>query len=230
MDLDRRADAFAVPVEHVAHSNPYRAYVTAIEGCNHVYSFCVVPRTRGPEACRPADDIVAEVRSLVARGVPEVMLLGQTVNAYRHGGLDFADLLARVEDEVPGLVRLRFTTSHPSHMTADMARRLGRLRRLCPYIHLPVQSGSDAVLESMRRAGVRAQTADPAPATATTTITDHRADGKLRVRNIEISDLGHAWTGGPGGHPYCERRGAPLTALCGQFLRDVGMIRNSFTR
>jgi tRNA-2-methylthio-N6-dimethylallyladenosine synthase len=151
VDLDRRADSFAVPFESVSHSNPYRAYVTVIEGCNHVCSFCVVPRTRGPEVCRPPDDVVAEVAALVARGVPEVMLLGQTVNAYAHDGLDFAELLARVEASVPGLRRLRFTTSHPSHMTADLARRLGRLRRLCPYIHLPVQSGSDRVLESMRR-------------------------------------------------------------------------------
>ena len=151
VDLDRRADSFAVPFESVAHSNPYRAYVTVIEGCNHVCSFCVVPRTRGPEACRPAEDVIAEVRSLVARGVPEVMLLGQTVNAYQHGGVDFAELLARVEASAPGLQRLRFTTSHPSHMTAEMARRMGRLHRLCPYIHLPVQSGSDRILESMRR-------------------------------------------------------------------------------
>jgi tRNA-2-methylthio-N6-dimethylallyladenosine synthase len=151
VDLDRRADSFTVPFENVAHSNPYRAYVTVIEGCNHVCSFCVVPRTRGPEACRPADDVIAEVRALVARGVPEVMLLGQTVNAYEHGGVDFADLLLRVETSVPGLQRLRFTTSHPSHMTAEMARRLGQLRLTCPYIHLPVQSGSDRILDSMRR-------------------------------------------------------------------------------
>jgi tRNA-2-methylthio-N6-dimethylallyladenosine synthase len=74
-----------------------RAYVTAIEGCNHVCSFCVVPRTRGAEVCRDPDAIAQEVRSLVGRGYPEVMLLGQTVNAYRYGGLDFADLLARVD-------------------------------------------------------------------------------------------------------------------------------------
>jgi poly(hydroxyalkanoate) depolymerase family esterase len=85
-------------------------------------------------------------------------------------------------------------------------------------------------LESIRRAGVRAESAGSAPETANAMVTDHRADGKLRVRNIEIRELGHAWTGGPGGHPYCERRGAPLTAMCGQFLRDVGMIGNSFTR
>lgn len=156
VDLDRRADAFSVPSSLVAHSNPYRAYVTAIEGCNHVCSFCVVPRTRGPEMCRPAAHIVEEVMTLVERGVPEVMLLGQTVNAYERDGLDFADLLAKVA-VVPGLKRLRFTTSHPAHMTAAMARKLGRIPRLCPYVHLPVQSGSDRILAAMRRGYDRAQ-------------------------------------------------------------------------
>jgi len=154
--LDRRADSFDVPDERVAHSSAVRAYVTAIEGCNHVCSFCVVPRTRGPEVCRDPDAIVAEVRSLVARGYPEVMLLGQTVNAYRHGALDFAALLERV-DGVDGLVRLRFTTSHPEHVDERMARALRDLPRVCPYLHLPVQSGSDRVLESMRRGYTRPQ-------------------------------------------------------------------------
>lgn len=158
-DLDRRADAFAIPDAAVAHSNPYRAYVTIMEGCNHVCSFCVVPRTRGPEACRPARDVVAEVTALAGRGVPEVMLLGQTVNAYAHEGVGFADLLERAA-AVPGLERLRFTTSHPSHMTPETARRLGRIPKLCPYIHLPVQSGSDRILASMRRGYSHAQYLD----------------------------------------------------------------------
>jgi len=159
IDLDRRADSFDVPLEAVAHSSAVRAYVTAIEGCNHVCSFCVVPRTRGPEVCRDPDAIVAEVRSLVARGYPEVMLLGQTVNAYRHRDVDFASLLARV-DAVEGLVRLRFTTSHPEHVDVRMARALRDLPRVCPYLHLPVQSGSDRVLAAMRRGYTRAQYRD----------------------------------------------------------------------
>ena len=150
VDLDRRADAFRVPDAAVAHSSPVRAYVTAIEGCNHVCSFCVVPRTRGPEANRPPDAIVREVEGLVERGYPEVMLLGQTVNAYRFGDVDFPGLLARV-NAVAGLRRLRFTTSHPEHVTARLADALRDLDRVCPYLHLPVQSGSDRVLESMRR-------------------------------------------------------------------------------
>jgi tRNA-2-methylthio-N6-dimethylallyladenosine synthase len=149
-DLDRRADSFAVPVSSVAHSSTVRAYVTVMEGCNHVCSFCVVPRTRGTEVCRPAADVVAEVESLVARGYREVMLLGQTVNAYEHDGADFAELLRRV-DAVDGLLRLRFTTSHPEHVSARLADALRDLARVCPYLHLPVQSGSDRILAAMRR-------------------------------------------------------------------------------
>ncbi len=150
IDLDRRADAFVIPEEVTAHGNPVRAFVTAMEGCNHVCSFCVVPRTRGPEVNRPAEDIVREVEALVARGFSEVMLLGQTVNAYRHGDTDFAGLLSRVDD-VEGLRRLRFTTSHPEHVDAGMARALRDLPRVCPYLHLPFQSGADRILASMRR-------------------------------------------------------------------------------
>ncbi len=153
VDLDRRADTFAVPDAVVAHSSPVRAYVTAVEGCNHVCSFCVVPRTRGPEVNRAPERIVAEVESLVARGYAEVMLLGQTVNAYRHRELDFAGLLESVSG-VRGLRRLRFTTSHPEHVSARMAEALC-LPKICPYLHLPVQSGSDRVLASMRRGYTR---------------------------------------------------------------------------
>jgi tRNA-2-methylthio-N6-dimethylallyladenosine synthase len=159
VDLDRKADSFTVPDAAVAHTSAVRAYVTAIEGCNHVCSFCVVPRTRGPEQCRPADDVVREVRSLVDRGYPEVMLLGQTINAYRHQGVGFADLLQRVHD-VPGLRRLRFTTSHPEHVDRRMAEAFRSLPKLCPYLHLPVQSGSDRILESMRRGYTRAEYLD----------------------------------------------------------------------
>lgn len=150
LELDRKADRFAVPDEQVVHGNPVRAYVTAMEGCNHVCSFCVVPRTRGPEVCRPAAAIVAEVESLVARGFPEVMLLGQTVNAYQQADVDFVGLLERVA-AVPGLQRLRFTTSHPEHVDQRLAGAWARLDKVCPYLHLPVQSGSDRLLASMRR-------------------------------------------------------------------------------
>jgi tRNA-2-methylthio-N6-dimethylallyladenosine synthase len=156
VDLDRGADSFKVPPSAVAHSSPVRAYVTVMEGCNHVCSFCVVPRTRGPEVCRAPREVVAEVESLVAKDYPEVMLLGQTVNAYRHEGVDFPELLARVH-AVPDLKRLRFTTSHPEHVTPRLADALRDLPRVCPYLHLPVQSGSDRILGSMRRGYTRRQ-------------------------------------------------------------------------
>jgi tRNA-2-methylthio-N6-dimethylallyladenosine synthase len=159
VDLDRRADSFAVPAGAVAHTSRVRAYVTVMEGCNHVCSFCVVPRTRGTEACRAPEEVLAEVESLVARGYREVMLLGQTVNAYAYEGVDFADLLRRV-DAVPGLERLRFTTSHPEHVTTRLADAMRDLPRVCPYLHLPVQSGSDRILASMRRGYTRGQYLD----------------------------------------------------------------------
>jgi tRNA-2-methylthio-N6-dimethylallyladenosine synthase len=149
VDLERRADPFEVPDPLVAHSNPVRAYVTVMEGCDHVCSFCVVPRTRGPEVCRAPSAIMREVQSLVQRGYTEIMLLGQTVNAYAFDGLDFAGLLAEI-GATPGLHRLRFTTSHPEHVTARFAEALA-LPNVCPHLHLPVQSGSDRILASMRR-------------------------------------------------------------------------------
>jgi tRNA-2-methylthio-N6-dimethylallyladenosine synthase len=159
IDLDRKADPFAIPADLVERQNPVRAYVTAMEGCNHVCSFCVVPRTRGPEVNRPVEAIVREAESVVARGYREVMLLGQTVNAYRDGGTDFAGLLERVH-EVPRLERLRFTTSHPEHVDERMANALRDLPRLCPYLHLPFQSGSDRILGSMRRGYTRPEYLD----------------------------------------------------------------------
>jgi tRNA-2-methylthio-N6-dimethylallyladenosine synthase len=155
--IDTKADAFSIPFEQVAHSSPTRAYVTIVEGCNHVCSFCVVPRTRGREVCRSPESIVAEVRSLLDRGYHEVMLLGQTVNAYEHGDVDFPDLLRLVHDADDRLWRLRFTTSHPEHVDERFARCFADLPRLAPYLHLPSQSGSDRILNEMRRGYTRAE-------------------------------------------------------------------------
>jgi tRNA-2-methylthio-N6-dimethylallyladenosine synthase len=103
--------------------------------------------------------VVAEVRSLADRGYPEVMLLGQTVDAYRCGRVDFAGLLERVH-EVEGLRRLRFTTSHPEHVSQRLAAAMRGLPKVCPYLHLPLQSGSDRILDSMRRGYTRAEYLD----------------------------------------------------------------------
>jgi tRNA-2-methylthio-N6-dimethylallyladenosine synthase len=158
-DLDR----FDLPVRHPSLSGetPGRAFVTVMEGCDMFCAFCIVPRTRGREISRPAAAIVQEVETLAAQGVVEVTLLGQTVNAYgrhdvRRGRLDaagtmpFASLLRRL-DAVPGLRRIRYTSSHPIFFDDELIAAHAELDTLCPHVHLPVQSGSDAVLERMRR-------------------------------------------------------------------------------
>jgi len=158
--VDTRADAFSIPTEIVAHSSRTRAYITVVEGCNHVCSFCVVPKTRGKEVCRSPESIIDEVRSLLDRGYNEVMLLGQTVNAYRFGDVDFPELLRRVHDLDSRLWRLRFTTSHPAHVDENFARCFAELPRLAPYLHLPVQSGADSILADMRRGYTAAEYLD----------------------------------------------------------------------
>jgi tRNA-2-methylthio-N6-dimethylallyladenosine synthase len=125
-----------------------------MEGCSKYCSFCVVPYTRGPEVSRPFDDIVAEVAALAARGVKEVTLLGQNVNAWR-GEIeatpqDFAELLFYV-NEIPGIERIRYTTSHPREFTQRLIDAHAALPALAPHVHLPVQSGSDRVLAAMKR-------------------------------------------------------------------------------
>jgi tRNA-2-methylthio-N6-dimethylallyladenosine synthase len=130
------------------------ALVSVMEGCSRFCSFCVVPYTRGREVSRPAEDVLAEVRHLAQRGVREITLLGQNVNAYR-GTLDgrrvdLAKLLHCVA-AVPGLERLRFTTSHPMEFSANLIDAFAGLPQLVNHMHLPVQSGSDRILALMRR-------------------------------------------------------------------------------
>ncbi len=143
--------------ELTRRDNPFRAYITIIEGCDKRCSFCVVPTTRGPERSRPSDRVLAECRRLASEGFTEIQLLGQTVNSYRdpsQSHLTFAELLARVA-EVQGLRRVRFTTSHPRDFTPEIVRAIDAHPVLCNHIHLPVQCGSDAVLERMRRTYTR---------------------------------------------------------------------------
>jgi tRNA-2-methylthio-N6-dimethylallyladenosine synthase len=137
----------------VKHSDPVRAWVTIIEGCNEFCSFCVVPYTRGHERMRPVADILTEVRQAVAAGRSEVQLLGQIVNHYQapdDSSCDFAALLERVSD-VPGVVRVRFASPHPRHVTDRLIRVLRDVPAVCKHLHLPVQSGSDRILTAMRR-------------------------------------------------------------------------------
>ena len=130
------------------------AFLTVQEGCDKFCAFCVVPYTRGSEVSRPAARILAEARDLVARGVREITLLGQNVNAYHGAGPDGDWGLARLLRElarIEGLVRLRYTTSHPNDMDDDLIAAHGDLPALMPYLHLPVQSGSDRILKAMNR-------------------------------------------------------------------------------
>jgi tRNA-2-methylthio-N6-dimethylallyladenosine synthase len=130
------------------------AFVSIMEGCSKYCSFCVVPYTRGEEVSRPFDDVVAEVAGLAAQGVKEVTLLGQNVNAWRaeiaEAPADFAELLYYLE-EIPGLERIRYTTSHPREFTQRLIDAHRDLDKLAPHVHLPVQSGSDRVLAAMKR-------------------------------------------------------------------------------
>ena len=139
----------------------HRAFVTVMEGCDMFCSFCIVPSTRGREISRVATAIEAEVLSLAEQGIREVTLLGQTVNAYgRHdvrrgqaaavGTMPFAELLARL-DAIPGIERIRYTSPHPLFYDDELIRAHGELASLCPHVHLPVQSGSDRILELMKR-------------------------------------------------------------------------------
>jgi len=157
-DLDRLAIGRPPAGEWPGH-----AYVVAMRGCDNFCAYCVVPYVRGPERSRAPDDILAEVRRLVDGGVREVTLLGQAVNRYRavSGGrpYDLADLLAAVAD-VPGLVRLRFVTSHPGAMTPHLAQAFRDVPRVCPHLHMPAQAGSDAVLARMNRGYTAAEYAD----------------------------------------------------------------------
>jgi len=132
------------------------AFVSIMEGCSKYCSFCVVPYTRGEEVSRAFDDVLTEVADLADHGVKEIALLGQNVNAYRgalNGSGEVADLAALLEylAEVPGLERIRYTTSHPKEMTPRLIEAYGRLPKLVSALHLPVQSGSDRVLAAMKR-------------------------------------------------------------------------------
>ncbi len=144
---ERNYDAFAIDRAH-----PTKAWVTIIEGCNKNCTFCIVPTTRGREVSRPFDDVLHEVRVAVESGRVEVELLGQTVNAYRCPvtGNDFGMLLAAVA-EIPGVVRLRFTTSHPAAVNESMIVAMRDHENISRYLHLPVQSGSSRVLRRMKR-------------------------------------------------------------------------------
>jgi len=127
-----------------------RAWITIMRGCDKFCTFCIVPYVRGRERSVPSDAVLRQVREVVTQGHREVVFLGQTVNAYRDGATDFGDLL-RAADRTQGLARTRFTSPHPSDMSDSAIDAMATCRTVCPQLHLPVQSGSTAVLEQMER-------------------------------------------------------------------------------
>ncbi len=143
--------------EITRRDNPIRAYITIIEGCDYACSYCVVPHTRGPERSRPSDAVLDEARRLADAGYTEIQLLGQTVNSYRDPSprrWNFVDLLRAVA-EVPGIRRVRFTTSHPNDFTHEIVEAVDEIPALCDHFHLPVQSGSTRILRAMLRTYTR---------------------------------------------------------------------------
>ena len=156
LDLDTEE---TFETEITRRDNPFRAYLTIIEGCDYSCAYCVVPHTRGPERSRASDSILAEVRRLADAGYTEIQLLGQTVNSYRDPSprkWNFVALLLGVA-EIEGIRRVRFTTSHPNDFTREIVEAIDSTPALCDHIHLPVQSGSTRILREMRRTYTREQ-------------------------------------------------------------------------
>lgn len=157
IDLEEEAGSQNTINAHKPGERQVSAFVSIMQGCNMKCTFCIVPKTRGPERARPIEDIVAEVEELVANGTREVTLLGQIVSSYGRREIPFADkkspfvqLLERL-NAVEGLERIRFTSPHPRGFKDDLVQAYGELSKLCEYVHLPVQSGSDSILKAMNR-------------------------------------------------------------------------------
>ncbi len=160
--LDDRETDECFETEFTARTNPHRGYITIIEGCDKFCAYCVVPFTRGKERSRTSESVLAEARQMADLGYSEIQLLGQNVNSYKDSTSDltrrktFAELLSAV-GEVPGIKRVRFTTSHPRDFGRDIVQAIDAVPTLCDHVHLPVQSGSTPVLDAMQRLYTREQ-------------------------------------------------------------------------
>jgi tRNA-2-methylthio-N6-dimethylallyladenosine synthase len=208
-------------------ANP-SAFLTVQEGCDKFCTYCVVPYTRGAEISRPWNDVIAEARALVDNGAREIVLLGQNVNAWCDGKRRLGDLI-RALDAIDGLVRIRYTTSHPADMNDDLIAAHGDVEKLMPYLHLPVQSGSDRILKAMNRSH--------------TTETYLRTLEKVRAARPDIALSGDFIVGFPGeteedfeatlrivdqvryasaySFKYSARPGTPAATMEGQVPREV---------
>jgi tRNA-2-methylthio-N6-dimethylallyladenosine synthase len=162
IELLHKAEATGKPVVETGHNygctyalNPrahssVKAFVSVMRGCDNFCSYCIVPYVRGRERSKDRSEIIREIRRLVDLGVKEVTLLGQNVNSYRDGDIDFPGLLTRI-DGIAGLARIRFTTSHPKDLTDGLISAMRDLPKVCEHLHLPIQSGSDRILRLMNR-------------------------------------------------------------------------------
>ena len=150
--LDDRQTDHCFETEYTARTNPHRGYITIIEGCDKFCAYCVVPFTRGKERSRTSDSVLVEARQLADLGYTEIQLLGQNVNSYcdPNEKRSFAELLFAV-GQIPGIERVRFTTSHPRDFGRDIVQAIDANPSLCDHVHLPVQSGSTRVLKAMQR-------------------------------------------------------------------------------
>ena len=213
----------ALPTER--RPNGVTAFLTVQEGCDKFCTFCVVPYTRGAEWSRPVETILAEARSLAEQGVREVTLLGQNVNAYA-GGL--AGLVRKLA-EIPGLDRIRYTTSHPRDMDEALIRAHAEVPQLMPYLHLPVQSGSDRVLKAMNRAHtadsylklietVRAARPDIAISGDFIVGFPGERDADFEATLQVVRDVGYA---AAFSFKYSRRPGTPASAMPGQVAEEV---------
>ncbi|MGE5694164.1 MAG: tRNA (N6-isopentenyl adenosine(37)-C2)-methylthiotransferase MiaB [Candidatus Sericytochromatia bacterium] len=220
-----------------ARESAYAAWVSISVGCNNTCTFCIVPSLRGKEVDRSPDDILAEVRSLVAQGVLEVTLLGQNVNAY---GVSFADprlprdrgafaSLLRACGDIDGLERVRFTSPHPAEFTDDVIEAMAETSNVCPALHMPLQSGSDRVLKAMRRSyraerylGIidRVRAAMPHAAITTDLIVgfpgETEDDFAATLEVVERARFAGAFT-----FQYSKRPGTPAADMPGQLPKDV---------
>jgi tRNA-2-methylthio-N6-dimethylallyladenosine synthase len=196
-----------------------KAFVTVMEGCEKHCTFCVVPRTRGRERSHPPEAVVAEVERLVAGGCREVTLLGQTVNAYGRDltpPTDLAELFRRV-DGVEGLARIRFTTSNPYNLTPKLIRAMREVPKVCEWFHLPLQSGSDRVLERMNRGYTRAQYLDLVAA-----LRDAEADFEATLAMVECVGYDNVFV-----FRYSRRPGTPAASMPDQVPDAVKAERNA---
>jgi len=156
--LDDRETDECFETEFTARTNPYRGYITIIEGCDKFCAYCVVPFTRGKERSRASDSVLVEARQMADLGYTEIQLLGQNVNSYKDPSAKktFAELLGAI-GEISGIRRVRFTTSHPRDFGRDIVEAIDSTPTLCDHVHLPIQSGSDRVLNAMQRLYTRDQ-------------------------------------------------------------------------